>query len=84
VQTPEQAFAARGSNVRLVGILSSFTCPLVGIFAIVWSLRLRDDARRAGCAEPRSNVTGRIAGACGIVVSILVWAALIAAQRAQM
>jgi hypothetical protein len=82
VQTPEQAFAARGSNVRLVGILSLFTCPLVGILAIVWSLRLRGDARRAGYAEPRSSVTGRIAGACGIVVSILVWAAIVAVQAA--
>ena len=39
VQTPEQALAARGSNVRLVGILSLFTCPLVAILAIVWSFR---------------------------------------------
>jgi hypothetical protein len=84
VQTPEQAFVARGSNVRLVGILSLFTCPLVGIFAIVWSYRLRRDATRAGYAEPRSNVTGRITGACGIVVSILVWIAFFAIRRAQM
>jgi hypothetical protein len=84
VQTPEQALAARGSNVRLVGILSLFTCPVVGILAIVWSFRVRADASRVGYAEPRSNVTGRIAGACGIVVSVLVWIAVFAAQRAQM